>query len=95
MNLTQEEKSGSLGMVSMAFDYPRGTHGEDFGAAFERSDGYRYPPELKDLPPEVWDLWLKIGGQVTVPLARARLNDLCFTGGKGNRGQASRTAAPG
>ena len=60
---------------------------------WEGSDGYRYPPDLKDVPSEIWNLWLAASGQVSAPLARARLSDLCFTGGHGNRGQAARAAA--
>ena len=32
-----------------------------------RSDGYRYPPDLKDVPPEIWNLWLGAGRQVSAP----------------------------
>lgn len=93
LNLTEDEKRGHLGAIAMAFDYLLGVHGGEFGAMFERSDGYRYPPDLKDVPPEIWNLWLAACQQVSAPLARARLNDLCFTGGQGNRGQAARAAA--
>ena len=79
LKLTEDEKRGPLGAVAMAFDYMLGIHGGEFGAIFETSDGYRYPPDLKDVPPEIWNWWLAAGRQVSAPLARARLNDLCFT----------------
>ncbi len=93
LKLTEEEKSGPLGAVTMAFDYMLGTHGDEFGAMREWPDGRRYPPGLKDVPPEIWNWWAAAGGQVSVPLARARLYDLCFAGGWGNRGEAARAAA--
>jgi hypothetical protein len=93
LGLSEDEKRGPLGAVAMAFDYMLGSHGDEFGAIFERSDGHRYPPDLKDIPPETWNWWLALARQVSAPLARARLNDLCFTGGWGNRGQTARVAA--
>lgn len=92
LQLTEEEKGGPLGAVAMAFEYSLGIHNREFGAMFEMSDGFRYPPDLKDVPPEVWGVWLAASQQVSAPLASARLNDLCFTGGWGNRGTAARAA---
>jgi hypothetical protein len=56
------------------------------------SDGYRYPPDLKDVPSDVWNWWLAAARQVSTPLARARLNDLCFTGSHGNHENARAAA---
>lgn len=39
----------------MAFDYPLGLHSGEFGAMSQWSDGYRYPPDLKDVPSDVWN----------------------------------------
>jgi hypothetical protein len=50
LKLTDDEKSGPLGAVAMAFDYMLDTHGDEFGALKEWSDGRRYPPGLKDVP---------------------------------------------
>jgi hypothetical protein len=93
LKLTEDEKSGPLGAVAMAFDYILGIHGDEFAATIEWSDGHRYPPTLKDVPSEIWNWWIAAGWQVSVPLARARLCDLCFTGGWGNKGEAARAAA--
>lgn len=94
LGLTEDEKRGPLGSVAMAFDYLLGIHGgAGFGPMIEMNGGRRYPPDLKSVPPEVRGLWLATSQQVSAPLARARLHDLCFTGGSGNRGQAARAAA--
>jgi hypothetical protein len=94
LGLTEEEKRGPLGAVAMAFDYLLGIDGDaGFGPMVEMSGGRQYPPDLKDVPPEVRALWLATSQHVSAPLARARLHDLCFTGGWGNRGQAARAAA--
>ena len=77
----------------MAFDCMLSNHGDEFGPMLEMSDGHRYPPDLRGIPPETWNWWLAAARQVSAPLARARLNDLCFTGGWGNRGQTAREAA--
>jgi hypothetical protein len=37
----------------MAFGYPLGIHDDRFGAMFVMNGGYRYPPDLKDVPPEI------------------------------------------
>jgi hypothetical protein len=92
LKLTEEEKSGPLGAAAMAFEYLLGVNDGEFGAMFVMSDGYRYPPDLKDVLPGTWGVWVAVGQQVSVPLARARFNDLCFTGGWGNRGQSARAA---
>jgi len=93
LKLTDDEKAGALGAVAKAFDYSLGIHDGEFGAMFVMTDGFRYPPDLKDVPPETWNVWLAVGQQVSEPQARARLNDLCFTGGWGNRGLTARSAA--
>ena len=93
LKLTEDEKAGALGAAAMAFDYPLGIHDGEFRAMFVMTNGSRYPPDLKDIPPQIWNVWLAVGQQVSEPLARARLNDLCFTGGWGNRGLAARSAA--
>jgi hypothetical protein len=92
ITLTDEDKQGPLGAVAMAFDYPLGLHNGEFGAMSQWSNGYRYPPDLKDVPPDVWNWWLAAAQQVTTPLARARLNDLCFTGNHGNHENARAAA---
>ncbi|MGD0705469.1 MAG: hypothetical protein ABSA02_37000 [Trebonia sp.] len=89
---TEEDKQGPLGAVAMAFDYPLGLHSGEFGAMSQWSDGYRYPPDLKDVPSNVWNWWLAAARQVSTPLARARLKDLCFTGSHGNHENARAAA---
>ncbi len=91
--LTEDEKRSPLGSAAMAFDYLLDGHDGQFGAIIERSDGVRYPPALEKITPEVSNVWLAVSQTVSTPLARARLNDLCFTGGWGNRGQSARIAA--
>jgi hypothetical protein len=93
LNLTDDEKRGPLGAAAMAFDYMQGIHDGEFGAMAEWSSGNRYPPDLKDVSPETWNVWLAVSQLVSAPMARARLNDLCFTGTQGNGGKTARAAA--
>jgi hypothetical protein len=95
--LTEDEKKGSLGAIAMAFQYMPNDRRDDtqsdyFGSMFTMTDGYRYPPALADILAETVALWAAVGERASSPIARARLNDLCFEGRWGNRGILARRA---
>ena len=97
LGLSEEEKSGLLGQVTMAFHYMTGERQKDSRSGYFRpvmtwSDQTQFPPLLKDLPAETGALWEAVGAQASTPLVRARLNDLCFEGHWGIRGNVARRA---
>lgn len=96
LRLTEDDKKGPLGAVAMAFQYSAGYRGKEdsafFGSMLEMTTGHRYPPALKDVSPETAALWAAVGEHVVAPLARARLNDLCFEGRWSNGGKSGRRA---
>lgn len=90
--LTPEERQSSIGYLAAAFEYAEVSPGPDrvgVGDYFKpmmEMGGRRYPPALEDAPTEMVEAWRVGAHQVHAPLPRARLNDLCFEGGFGNRG---------
>ena len=97
LGLIEEERNGVLGQLSAAFDYHEPFSGEAaagadyFGPLYE-IDGGRYPPELSAVPDDVVRIWVAAADAVEAPIAHARLNDLCFEAGWGNRGDRARKA---
>jgi hypothetical protein len=59
--------------------------GSFFGPMMEFGD-QRYPPAFGALPVEMAASWQSAADCVSAPLAAARLNDLCFEAGLGDRG---------
>lgn len=49
------------------------------GAKLTPTDGPSFPVALRDVPDDMRDAWLALAGDVTHPMARARLYDLVFT----------------
>ncbi|MBA3401329.1 MAG: hypothetical protein H0U05_04990 [Actinobacteria bacterium] len=99
LKLTNEERTGVLGKLAAAFDYAESFPGEEtkgVGTYFKpmmELGGRRYPPKLDEVPADVTSLWQAAADRIEAPLPRARLNDLCFEGGWGNRGERARAAA--
>lgn len=99
LRLTKEERAGPLGKLAAAFEYAESFPGEETGGVgtffkpMMELDGRRYPPELHEVTDEVASLWQVASDRIAAPLPRARLNDLCFEGGWGNRGERVRAAA--
>ena len=95
LELTAEEREDIIGVIAAAFDYHEsetaGSGGEYFGPMYELG-GRRYPALLNEVPREVAEVWAAAADQLVAPIARARLNDLCFVGGWGNRGARARAA---
>jgi hypothetical protein len=99
LGVTEEERNGVVGLATMAFQYgtnrdPGGTSSY-FTRMFGYENGSQYPPFLTDVPDDLWDLWDRLAGIVTEPLAQARLHDLCFCGRRENVGDHAREAASG
>jgi hypothetical protein len=99
MGVTEDERNGVVGLVTMPFQYgtnrdPKGSSSY-FTKMFGYADGSQYPPLLMDVPDDLWDLWDRLAGIVAEPLARARFHDLCFCGRKGNVGDHAQAAASG
>ena len=93
LKLSEAEKRGPMGAVAMAFAYMLGSHGDEFGPIFETSDGHRYPPDLKDIPPGTWS-----GGSLQPARYPRRwlvpASTICASPeAGGNRGQTAREAA--
>ena len=59
-----------------------------FGIA--NSCGGKYPPGFDALPDDFASTWQEAADATKVPLAAARLNDLCFEAGLGARGGRAR-----
>lgn len=95
LELTAEEREEIIGVIAAAFDYHEnetaGSGGEYFGPMYELG-GRHYPALPNEVPPEVAEVWAAAADQLVAPIARARLNDLCFVGGWGNRGARARAA---
>lgn len=97
--LSEDERSCALGKLTMAFEYAESFPGEASGGVgtffkpMMEFEGRRYPPGLDQLSDEVVSIWQEAAEEIAAPLPRARLNDLCFEGGWGNRGASARAAA--
>jgi hypothetical protein len=93
--LTDEERSGPAGLVRDAFHYgesSRRSEGGGFFVPMMEGDGFCYPPHVREVPAEVGRIWGEVADQVTAPIARARLSDLCFEGRWGDVGARGRAA---
>jgi hypothetical protein len=98
LKVTDEERRSAPGHLQAAFEYaeapprpePVGV-GSFFGPMMEFGD-QRYPPALEALPEEMAATWQATADLVSAPLAAARLNDLCFEAGLGDRGSRARQA---
>jgi hypothetical protein len=93
--LADEERSGPAGLVRAAFhyheSYPRSDQ-KGFFVPMMEGDDFCYPPHIKDVLADDGLLWGAVADEVTAPIARARLNDLCFEGRWGNVGDRGRAA---
>jgi hypothetical protein len=98
LKVTDEARRFAPGHLQAAFEYaeappgpvPVGV-GSFFGPMMEFDD-QRYPPALEALPDEIAATWQAADNLVTAPLAAARLNDLCFEAGLGDRGARAEKA---
>jgi hypothetical protein len=93
--LTDEERNGPAGIVRAAFhyheSYPRSQR-QGFFVPMMEGEGFCYPPHIIDVPADDGLVLGAVADQVTSPIARARLNDLCFEGRWGNVGDRGRAA---
>lgn len=94
--LSADEREAVLGQLAAVFEYHEPFAGgqgdaDRFRPMFEM-EGRRYPPLLSEVPAEVAALWLAAADAIQTPIARARLNDVCFVAGWGNRGERARAA---
>jgi len=98
LKVTDDERRTAPGHLQAAFEYAEAPPGPEsvavgsfFGPMMEFGD-QRYPPALEALPEEMAGTWQAAANLVTAPLAAARLNDLCFEAGLGDRGSRARRA---
>lgn len=95
--LTEDEKSGSLGRLGIAFEYAAAHEKTAVGSHFIPmlvTTDWCYPPPLDQVDAEYASLWLAAADRAQSALARARLNDICWEGGFGpDRGERGRHAA--
>lgn len=96
IDLTDEERNGSMGALLMAFQYGQARDSKPGEAYFTKllgyEDGSQYPPELAAVPNDVSALWDRASAVVSSPLTRARLHDVCFEGRRGRVGHHARLA---
>lgn len=90
------EEGSALALVGMAFLYDeRSNRHADSGAFFgplSSIDGNEHPPSFSSLEQATLELWAECAARVQSPIARARLNDICFEARVGNRLQQIRAA---
>jgi hypothetical protein len=98
LRVTEAERGSAPGHLQAAFEYAEASPGPDpvgvgsyFGPMMEIGDR-RCPPALDALPDDMAAVWQEAAAVVTAPLAVARLNDLCFEAGLGDRGTRARRA---
>jgi hypothetical protein len=95
--LTDDEKSGPLGRLGMAFEYAAAHEKTAVGSHFIPmlvTAEWCYPPPLDQVDAGHTSLWLEAADRAQSALARARLNDICWEGGFGpDRGESGRRAA--
>jgi hypothetical protein len=98
LKVRDDERQLAPGHLQAAFEYSEASPGPEpvavgryFGPMMEFG-GRRYPPPLEALPGEWVVTWHAAADQVSSPLASARLNDLCFEAGLGERGARARQA---
>jgi len=95
--LTEDEKSGPLGRLGMAFEYAAAHEKTAVGSHFIPmivTAEWCYPPPLDQVDTGYTSIWLEAADRVQSALARARLNDICWEGGFGpDRGNRGRRAA--
>ena len=98
LRVTDEERPFAPGHLQAAFEYaeaPPGPESIGVGSFFlpmMQFDGKRYPPGFDALPDDFASTWQEAADAAKVPLAAARLNDLCFEAGLGARGRRARSA---
>jgi hypothetical protein len=96
--VAEEERSSAVGYLAAALDYAEKGPGPEpvgvgqFFVPMMEMGGRRYPPALDALSDEVVATWETAAADVKAALPRARLNDLCFEGGIGDRGRSARAA---
>jgi hypothetical protein len=94
--LSEDEKSGPLGRLSIAFEYAEAHEKTAVGSHFIPmvvTADWCYPAPLDQVDGSYTTLWLEAADRVQSPLARARLNDICWEGGFGPaRGDSGRRA---
>jgi hypothetical protein len=78
--LAEEERGrGATALVRAAFDYHESlSQPSGFFVPMMEGDGFCYPPRLDAITDEDCEVWGSVAGVVRSPVARARLNDLCF-----------------
>ncbi len=94
LRLTDAEQAGPLGRVRMAFEYAEG-FGGGAGSHYFGHMINGYPPVVAEVTIDDRTIWMAVADRVGSPIARARLNDLCFetrTGHVGDRALAAATA---
>jgi hypothetical protein len=92
--LDEEERGreSAPGLVRAAFDYHESLAHESFFEPMMEGEGFCYPPRLDSITDEECEVWGAVADAVSSPIARARLNDLCFErrwGDVGARGRAA------
>ena len=87
LRLGDDDRDALIGKIAVAFSYVERTSGE---TGVDHFGPYPFP--VSDVPPDLSELWTAAADQVKAPIARARLNDLCFVGGWGSRGAGARAA---
>jgi hypothetical protein len=92
--LADEERGrGAPAFVRAAFDYHESlSQASGFFVPMMEGDGFSYPPRLDTITSDDCAVWGAVADAVRSPVARARLNDLCFErrcGDPGARGRAA------
>jgi hypothetical protein len=92
--LADEERGhGAPALVRAAFDYHESlSHAAGFFVPMMEGDGFCYPPRLEAITDEDCEVWRAVADAVSSPVARARLNDLCFERRYGDVGARGRVA---
>lgn len=94
--LTEDEKSGPLGKLGIAFEYGEAHENAAVGSHFIPmlvTAEWCYPTPLDQVDDAYTALWIEAADRAQSPLARARLNDICWDGGFGpDRGERGRRA---
>jgi hypothetical protein len=96
IDMTDEDRQGSMGALLMAFQYGQAHDSKPGEVYFTKllgyEDGSQYPPELSAVPGEVAALWDRASAAASSPLAKVRFHDLCFEGRWGRVGDHARLA---
>lgn len=95
LGINPDDKDTRLAALDIAFSYYERHDGSGynyFGPLFEVG-GQSFPPLPNDTPDEIRAVWEALAERVHDPAARARLHDLCFVTGRGNRRDHAQAAA--